>query len=474
MDDEEELPELKLRVRASGSRRRVIQVAFGCGLLALGSCLFSPLLVSGHYNGRSEAALEALAAEDLSVSDEALHPVAPANNGAPAVTSVAKLVRDLPEEIYLIPGAPPTQLAEARVDLESNGAWMIGLHEGSEPASRAKLERLLGSLFERLAGSDSTLDAALAKRCVFPVDWSAGYEAKMPHMMDLKQLANVLRVRAGWRMLEGQPREAWADVERMLLVARACKGVTLIECLVQIAISNVCARTIEELLWYGPAPRPGRARRLRQLLKELDDPKAHQSAMRGELNMATHSIPADFDQFAQSQLPGVAGKLPASLVGLTLYPYWRADLIETMARVVRTSGRGRAEIQALDDQLAADAKAGKLGALSHLLLPALVKAFDKHLENLATLRLAALAIRIGHELPRLPPNSLPADPCGEGRDALGYRWLTTGRARIWSRGRDGEDDKGTPPPEDQALPERGVDLVFELGRREARPAEEPR
>ncbi|MGE0706718.1 MAG: hypothetical protein AB7N76_05100 [Planctomycetota bacterium] len=443
-------------------QRKALCVVVGA-VIALGAgCVLSPWLVSGYWNRRAARVLDGLATEGLGVDDASLFREPAADDGAGLLGSVVRQVHDLPEDLSLLRGSSPEALAAASRDPESELGRGVIWGDGSD-RSAAGLEAAVKRLLARLDGHDAELDRALSRSCVFPVDRSQGYETEMPHLMGIKALLQVLEVRAGWASLEGRPAEAWADVERMLRLSARLEAPTLLERLVQIACLERSVQALAELLRLGPPPSAERRRSIDELLAELDGP-GYQRAMRGELNMSTHSLPAEPGEFFRKNVPAQQGGagLPAFLVGAFLYAYWRADLFEHQARLVRVTGGTRDEVLAEDARLTELGQAKRLGTLSALMLPKLSAGHRKDTECMARIRLARLALRLvrGGDLPAAAPPDPGEDPW-DGHP-LRYRRLAADRARIWSCGRDGVDDGGKAVGRDEQVPDSGTDLVVEL------------
>lgn len=441
-------------------RRGKVAIGAGIAIAAL-PCLVTSAVQRG-WRSQTEAALAALEADGLGTSLEALGQDRPAGPAATALARRLDAFEGLPPAVSYMSGAGPVDVKRY---LAGDRTVMVYDRAEDDAASPPDARAGAALLLERVARCEADADGLLrAKRPVrFPVDWSKGYAAEMPHLMGLKQLANGLRTRAAWRAQDGDAAGAWADAERLAKLPACLDDPVLIGRLVRIAVTQIATSTITELLELLPPPPAEQRARLDRALAALEDPDGHQRAMRGELGMFCRSIQLRGDELileGQSVPVGGVARLRTRL----LLEQWTRDFVLVMGRVIRACGQGDA-LGRQDALIAIADQAAGGTPLVQLLLPALPRAHSKELNMQAHLRLARVALRLGGD-PSASPGELLADPWAGGRP---LRWARAGGVgRLWSIGEDRTDEGGVLPVEggDPDAPRPSpTDLVVRVGRR---------
>jgi len=446
---------------AERGRGRVRRVLLGAGAV----CVLLWLALAGlraRWEGDLQAELDALAADGLGVSDEDLHPPAPARNGAPQLLGTRGLFEKLPPDVSIMLGSRPRAI-RAALDPEASEAW-LGSESDRLPLDSPEVANAAAVIIERVDRVEASVDEALSRECVFPVDWSKGLEADYDHLETLKQLAWGFVVRGGWAALHGRPEDSWRDAERVFQLACAPAEPTLISMLVRHSIAELGADMLEDLLTLvGPPPRAQQGR-IEALLRELDGPEGYARAMRGEVNLGLHSLPSDAGAFLRKAGAG-GNRVGSALVTRLLYARWRRDYVRHMARFVRIGTLPSQEALLAAEAFEAE-EAKELSPLASQFLPSVVRTYRRDLGAHARVRLCLAGLRLssGEGLPERAPADVPVDPWDRDGGALRYRLDGPRKARLWSVGPDHRDDGGLfGDPWDEPTPgSDGTDLVFRI------------
>lgn len=440
-------------------RRAKVAIGAGVAVVAL-PCLATSIVQRG-WRAETAAALAALEAEGVGTSLASLGVEAPPTPEAVALARRFDAFDKLPTPVSYMSGTGPVDL---RRHLAGDTHVLVydrtTADEDAPPDARAAMPLLL----ERVARYEADVDALLrARRPIrFAVDWRKAFDAEMPHLMGLKNLANGLRTRAAWRSHEGDAAGAWADAERLVGLAGCLDDPSLIGRLVRLAITGLATLTVEELLQTGPPPPPAQAARLDRALAALEEGDGFQRAMRGELSTFERAVELGgdglfFDGQMRIPLQGI-GRVKARL----FLDQWTRDWVAIMGRAIRACDE-RDPLTRHDALAALAAEANGSTMLVQILMPSLAKAHAKELDAAARLRMVRVALRLGGD-PAAAPGDLPLDPWGGGAK---LRWaVQNGVGRLWSIGADRSDGGGTLPSEDPDAPfVPATDLVVRVGRR---------
>ncbi len=428
--------------------------------LALGGALLLATPVAGFqvaqraWRRDKAALLQALEDEGLGASPAALGLDGPVADDAAALSRASRAVSDLPSDASMYLGTTPAEL-DALFG-PSPPEWFLTYDaESGEQAPPKDSARTIEWILARLDVVEPTLDGARDRRGRFPVDWSRGVRAEMPHLMELKALLSALQLRAGWRMRQGDAPGAWLDVERMLGLAARLDDPVLIGRLVRVAAIGMACSTIVDLVALGPLAAPNQRARLDTALTLAEDLDGFQRGLRGELYMVLRTFEAEGAE-ALDDL-GAKGAQRLTL-WLTLDRVER-EWAEVNGRAIRAVSRGTAP-ERHDALIACAAEVNRSGSsIVNLLLASFDRAFAKEVDAIARTRLARVALWLGAA--DLPPvaRGLPADPWS-GAPLL-YARDPDGTARVWSVGSNRTDEGGAvSPPGTGGTPS---DLVVRLG-----------
>ncbi len=428
----------------------VLGVPLGLCLLGWSTCE----LLEASWNRAVETELKALADDGLGTEVEVLQPPLLGANGADDLASIGYAFEELPDEVSLVTGMGVAELRSAMEDREGPAGYLYSPNP-DDPRCPPDARGAAAMIAAQVDTVEAQLDRGLAQPSLFDFNWEDGFEAELPHLMSLKDLAAGLLTRAAWNALEGRPAKAWADVERILRLGAASEGLSVITHLVQIAIIKTGLAGVRDLLRDGAALTPEAHARLAELLIALDESakKGSVKAMRGELRTALGSLRANGSEAIRGEVSSALALAHKFLPLETLYATWRLDYVRFMGRVIRTYDLPATEALLKLQRL--DAEAYQLTILAKLLLPNIVKFRRKGLDLQAELglTLTALDLYVADRLPaRLTnPRVDPWDPNGA---PFHYRRVDAGRALVWSVS--AEVDGAAPPPADHD-PENGND-----------------
>jgi len=434
--------------------KRWTRLALG-GALLLATPVAGFQLVQRGWRRETAALLRGLEDEGLGASPAALGHDGPVAEDADALARASRAVSDLPSDASMYLGTTPAEL-DALLG-PSPPEWFRVYDAGSgEQVPPRDSARTIEWILARLDVIEPTLDAARDRRGRFPVDWSRGVRAEMPHLMELKALLSALQLRAGWRMRQGDAPGAWLDVERMLGLAARLDDPVIIGRLVRIAAIGMACATLVDLVALGPLPAPHQRARLDTALTLSEDLDGHQRALRGELYMVLRTFEAEGPDALGDYMDTTAAQ--RLQLWFTIHGVER-EWVEVMGRAIRAVTRGTAP-ERHDALIALAVEVRRSGSpIANQLLPALDRALAREVDAIARTRLARVALWFGAT--DLPPvaRGLPADPWS-GAPLL-YARDPDGTARVWSVGSNRTDEGGAvPPPGTGGSPS---DLVIRLG-----------
>jgi len=397
------------------------------------------------WRSEGDAVLAELSADGLGV--DGLFPEPPPKNGAPEVRKAYALIDPLPEHLMSLPGTRPAILKAALEDPTSESGYMLGVFE-----SPAELEAAIRVVLDKLQKADPHLERAFQREIVYLGDWDKGFEAELPFLMEVKQLVEVLCLRAGWRSAKGDAPGAYSDLEHCLRLCESLRSPQLITRLVQIAVCTRSLEILEDLLSQGPAPESSQHKRLLELLNQLEQLDGVTPSLRGELHafsVMSDSVPL----FGGEQAPPGAN---------FLWGYWRKEHFKEMASLIRASQKPADEFQTFVEEF--EERLPKEGnTLSKMLMPSIARMVIKNRSAKARLRLAIWGLELAQR-DQLPTKrtGAPKDPFTFDTKPCGYKREGRG-ALLWSIGEDGRDAKGvTGMPDVVGGPD---DLTFRLLRK---------
>ncbi|MBL4849079.1 MAG: hypothetical protein JKY65_26440 [Planctomycetes bacterium] len=433
------------------TKKTALTLAIGVPITTLLLVLVIQAGLRASWRGDVEQTLADLSAEGVGI--ENLYPSPPPENGADDLHKAAKLLEDaFSDDISMMRGARPQLLASVHRDPESESKWAV--YEPLRSDSPPDVAGAVAVVLAKLEQVDPLLESGLKKEIVYRAGWEKGFEAELDWLMEIKELIQVLEIRVGWRMIQGDPEGAYRDLDHCLALAESLSAPSVVGRLVQIAVTLSCLEMLEDLLAMGDAPKERSFSKLLKRLESLQKAGGLTASLRGEL-YAFSVMTDDPDVIAKSG--DAMSKASTSL----LWGRWRAQHVALMAELIRASRKPPAEF----DEYIRDFEARVIqdaNPLSRLLLPALAKLQLKERKIQARLRLATRALRLARrkELPK-SVRDMPADPFTFDAKPCRYRREGQG-ALLWSVGEDGRDANGKADPERDGGPD---DVSFRLLRK---------
>jgi hypothetical protein len=304
----------------------------------------------------------------------------------------------------------------------------------------------------------------------FVTDYSAGFETQLPHLKELKSLAQLFSVRARLQAEAAAPAESARDIQSILHLARTLdEEPVLISLLVRASILQVAVKTTEATLAHGPME-AATLETWNTAFRAVEPDDLLAQALTGEMTL---SIPvfrmsrAELNAISAQDEPGnTLERPPLKLAGKPNPFLWLSGFLErdlnfflaTMTQGVQLATNDYPAALDLDAHFESSARNGgnRLYVYSSLFLPALGKSAGKTASVHAYLRLAETALAIEQfrlanqrwpaNLRELTPTFLaaaPADPF-DGQP-LRYRQNERGYV-LYSVDRDRQDDGGRERP----------------------------
>ncbi|HEY2951688.1 MAG TPA: hypothetical protein VGK40_03840 [Verrucomicrobiae bacterium] len=319
----------------------------------------------------------------------------------------------------------------------------------------------------------------------YPVDFSNGLLAELPHLAKLKSAAQLLQQEALLNAENGQPEAAATALHASLRLGHSLAAEPiLISQLVRIALDTLCTVSLQRVLTRTTLPDP-QLMVLMSDLVEADDPNSGLRAMVGERALTIRHFRMTAEEVAKYSAPENGDEPPAHVSegGMRFVRatgFFERDLLfflDTMATNIAAAGLPppkSLEFSKAASQRIIEARR-KYYILSGLLLPALEKAVTRLAEDSARLRTARAALgveryRLAHQgrlpesLAALVPNYLkevPVDPF-DGKP-IRYKRLAKGYV-TYSIDSDGADNGGSEKPERKSMKDEGYDLPFTVER----------
>jgi hypothetical protein len=305
--------------------------------------------------------------------------------------------------------------------------------------------------------------AQLEGECRFPVEFSKGISALLPHAQKFRSVQRLLQLEARVRFHRGDLDGALQSVHDMLKTAQALDHQpTLIEHLVRVAVYMVAFSEIEYLLTETPLTEPQLAR-LQQQLQGLNLRNGLTTGMLGERGMGYHTFQhvnslADIDAISGD---GSSGGWESKVSVTVGRPADCEKYLELLGEMIAASREPFPEARQRVDQIDQKLKAmvgtrNPLEKLKYvvtsLLTPAINKAFDAIARVVA--RRDALVTAIAAEryrlkagafptkLDELVPDYLPAVPTDPFSGQPLRMLASPEEVAIYSVGINGTDDQG--------------------------------
>ena len=355
-------------------------------------------------------------------------------------------------------------------DNKSNRVSDLPYLKGKEiwsPIQRALAERYVATNRQALAQIETALREY--SKFQYPVDYSYGAGAKLPHLRKIKMTAQILRIQSALQAQDRDP--SWTNsVLLQLKLAETLEGeLSLVGCFVRIATIQIAARAAEYALNHADAD-PTACRVLEDAFLHAARTKTLPTALIAERAMFLpyfRMSRADVQQFRtdDAEDPDSKSEQTPQPSGKGLPVFWFTGFFErdldfylaTMEKGIPISKLPAPEnLQLTNVFNVGDITRHNLYIMSGMFLPALAKTSVKAATGEAAAKLAAtsFAIESFRHANNRPPEKLqdlvptfidtvPIDPF----DGKPIRYRTTPRGYIlYSVDADGHDDNGTVRP----------------------------
>ena len=313
--------------------------------------------------------------------------------------------------------------------------------------------------------------AAAIEGCRFDVDWGHGYDARLPHLANLRQAARLLELQALMKVEQGKPEEAAAALEASFAVAHSLRNEPiLMSQLARIGVNSVSLNALERVL-SRVALTDKQLTDLSRRIAAEDTPEPFQRGMAGERCTGHICFLIGIWRGAfQTKGETVGSKVSAAFYSLSgmeaqdelMYLNLMSDAVNNGAGTMKDM---RERSIALDKRIA---QVPKTCLLTRMLVPALPHASEEELKSFARLHAARAGIaverfrtangRLPDSLNELVPkwlDAVPADPFDD--KPIRYKKLTKGLV-TYSIGADLKDHGGKErDPKDSNAP---YDITF--------------
>lgn len=256
--------------------------------------------------------------------------------------------------------------------------------------------------------------AAAIDGCRFDLDFSLGFEMRLPHFAKLRQAARLLELQALMKAEGGKPDEAAMAIADSLSAARALQNEPLlISHLVRMAVISMSTGTLERVL-SRTILGDQQLTALSRAIASQENPEDLILGLAGERCFGE-------DAFAHHKVPGENNPIPFHFLwnwsGLKAKDH--LEYLRLMAGVVRVAGGSAREMRDLPKDWEMELQhTPKYYLLTRLLVPAVLGVNEHQLKMLARFRATRAGIAV--ERFRMANGRLP-DSLGE----LTPKWLDT-------------------------------------------------
>ncbi len=344
------------------------------------------------------------------------------------------------------------------------------------PQARIELTSLITS---NQAALQLLHDGAKLTGARYPVNLSAGFNALLPHLSQIRDAGKLLSTEALHHAVNDQAQPAVDSLISGLRLGHSLSNEPIfISFLVQIATYTETVRSLENVLHRTSIP-PVLLHPLVVELERAENSLNLTRALAGERcnGLGIFADPAQMLSVANSGAP----PSPAEVFMASLYKASGLQdqnnqaYLHFMEASIQASQKPPGEMNAAFKKVEHDLEKQLTEhrwrvIFISMLLPALTKASDKKVECLARLRLARLALtlhtyqsehagQLPDSLTALPQDTIPLDPFDS--KPLRYRRTETGFL-LWSIGADMIDQGGKPRPKNYSKDD--FDLVFTVER----------
>lgn len=322
------------------------------------------------------------------------------------------------------------RILEARDNLVTASAQADpGTISAPEPGKPASPE-LLAALEDYLGKNRTTLDllhqAAELPESRYPVNLSAGFNALLPHLAQVKSMAQMLKHEAFYQSHKGNREGAVRALHTGFALGRSLRNEPiLISDLVRIACIAINLSAVERLLSEHQLTEKEIELLAADMAQAEEDGKStYYRALIGERTNASMAFALSFSEFqALSNMGGPAAiPSPAQQVfGNTMFMLYKAAglrqrdtriFLETMHDFIAAGTNQFPEALRLSEtaektfEEKTQTGLGRIAIFSRMLLPALTKAITKEARLAASLRAGRIALLV--EKHRLQHSALPA------------------------------------------------------------------
>ena len=322
-------------------------------------------------------------------------------------------------------------------------------------------------------------EAAKIPHCLYPRDFSQGFNMRVPWLSESRQCAFLLSLNALVSIQQGDVQASVTSIKATFALARSLRGPLIIQHLVQIAIKSLAYASLEQVLSRSSLSQ-AQLLELSGIIEDDETDHGYKNAMVGERCFGLHGFQLSSADMSMLGSPN-GGKqglvmfmlIPRKILGL--HDLDTLSYVNMMQAYIDASSlpydQGLIRCQEIDQHVG---NPQNLGMIARLLMPALGRTFQLQVRYIAHTRtaLTALAIEryrlsqgtLPQSLDELMPtylDSIPKDPF-DGQN-LRYHLLETGYV-VYSIGEDLTDDNGKEHERQRGSQQQPWDVTFTVVR----------
>jgi hypothetical protein len=446
--------------------KRLLLAATGVVLLALG--IFAVWRI--RLENDVDRQLAAIRAAGLPASGTELNTYYPAvpdsENAALVVTQAFELMTCYPDQ-------------------RSNAISKFEFPARSQPLTPEQKELLAGHVELNEAAIQAARQGLLRSKSRYPIDMSPGFATPLPHLIDLRNLAQTISFEGLLAVENNRPKEAIQSIGTILKLSKTLENEPmLISQLIRYRMDKMAKLTLERCLNAGQLNEEELVS-LNQTLQGWEQTNRLALAMIGEQATAIPLFQmnfAQFDSFAQAEDTDIRtihdgpGAVPLTAL-MRISGFLQRDLrfyltvMETNISFSRTPPPNNLAITNVWNNALTEIERRHL-IMSAMLLPALDKAYFKDAESIANIRLSKTAVAVEQfrfSQHRLPMTLDEIHGTETGTDPFNgqpprYKRLGKGYV-IYSVGSDGQDNGGRERPANAKSSDKtAYDITFTVER----------
>jgi hypothetical protein len=373
-------------------------------------------------------------------------------------------------------------------DERSNAVAKFKVPAGSQPLTSEQKQLLAGHVELNRVAIQTAMQRLLRSKCRYPIDMSPGFATLVPHLPQIRDLAQTICFEGMLAAEDNKPQEAIQSIDAVLKLSKTLENEPmLISELIRFRMDNMAKLTIERCLNAQQLNQEN----LTSLNQALQGWERTNGLTRGMIGEQACSIPvfrmnfAQFDRFANSEdtyirtIHDGPGAVPLTLLMRTSGFFDRdlqfyLTMMETNINLSQTLPPGNLIITNVWNDAISEMQRRYL-IMSAMLLPALQRAYFKNAESIANIRLAKTAVTVEqfrlsqHRLP-VTLDELPSSTSTETRtdpfdgQPLRYKRLEKGYV-VYSVGDDGRDNGGRERPANAKSSDKTLyDITFTVER----------